>query len=115
MAKSIHRGEYGIVRDLLREKRIACGMTQVEVSRQMGRSQSFVSDVERGTRRVDVLELRDMCTLFGVPFIRFCKEFERRAAAIEPSGKRPAKSRNRQSAASSRKRRQAVETGLPRN
>lgn len=93
MVKSIHRGEYGIVRDLLREKRIACGMTQVEVSRQMGRSQSFVSDVERGARRVDVLELRDMCNLFGVPLARFCKEFERRAAAVtptrSPSVKRP--------------------------
>lgn len=115
MAKTIHRGEYGIVRDLLREKRIACGMTQVEVSRQIGRSQSFVSDVERGARRVDVLELRDMCNLFGVPLVRFCKEFERRAAAIEPSGRRPAEGRNRQSVASPRKRRQAVETGSPRN
>lgn len=95
MAKTIHRGEYNVIRDLLREKRVACGLTQVEVSQRMGRSQSFVSDVERGTRRVDLLELRDLCDLFGIRLTGFCEEFERRAAAVAPSGKRPMKQRRR--------------------
>lgn len=85
MAKSIHRAEYDVFRDLLREKRVASGLTQVGVSKQMRRSQSFVSDVERGVRRVDVLELRDLCELYGVRLTAFCKEFERRAAAAPPS------------------------------
>lgn len=82
MPKTIHRPEYDVIRTLLREKRVASGLTQVEVSHRMGRSQSFVSDVERGVRRVDVLELRDLCELFGVRLTKFCQELERRVAAL---------------------------------
>lgn len=95
MAKTIHRAEYDIIRDLLREKRVGCGLTQVDVSQRMRRSQSFVSDVERGVRRVDVLELRDLCELFGIQLTEFCKEFERRAAVVGPAGKRSGKQRAR--------------------
>lgn len=80
MAKSIHRAEYDVFRALLREKRVASGLTQVDVSLRMGRSQSFVSDVERGVRRVDVLELRDLCGLFGIRLIKFCEDLEHRIA-----------------------------------
>lgn len=94
MAKSIHRAEYDVLRGLLREKRIASGLTQVDVSQRLGRSQSFISDVERGVRRVDMLELRDLCGLFGIRLTAFCNEFERRVGAIAPSDKQPAKRRN---------------------
>lgn len=104
MAKTIHRAEYDIIRDLLREKRVDSGLTQVEVSQRMGRSQSFVSDVERGVRRVDVLELRDLCELFGIQLTGFCREFERRAAAVASAGKQPVKQQDRSTTASSRGR-----------
>ena len=32
-------------------------LTQVEVAKRLGRTQTFVSEIERGERRVDVLEL----------------------------------------------------------
>lgn len=101
MSKTIHRAEYDILRDLLREKRVDHGLTQVDVSQRLGRSQSFVSDVERGVRRVDVLELWDLCELFGVQLAEFCKDFEGRAAAVRPAGKRSGKPRARGAAAPS--------------
>lgn len=106
MPKSINRSEYDVLRDLLREKRIAGGWTQVDVSQRLGRSQSFVSDVERGVRRVDVLELHDLCMLFGIPLTIFCAEFERRIATIAaPTGKtHSTKHQGRSKAGSSRLR-----------
>ena len=105
MPKSINRSEYDVLRDLLREKRIASGWTQVDVSQRLGRSQSFVSDVERGVRRVDVLELRDLCRLFGIRLPKFCEEFERRVAMVSPvATHRVTKRQNRSAAASSRSR-----------
>lgn len=93
VAKSIHRAEYDLVRDLLREKRVGSGLTQLDVSQRMRRSQSFVSDVERGVRRIDVLELRDLCELYGIQLTAFCREFERRAAAAPPSATRSGEQR----------------------
>lgn len=80
MPKSIHRPEYAILRDLVREIRIGANLTQTELSAKLGRSQSFLSDVERGTRRLDILELRDLCALVGIPFLEAITELERRIA-----------------------------------
>ena len=38
--------------------------------------QSFVSKIESGERRLDILELRDVCEVLGVSLSRFCKLLE---------------------------------------
>ena len=78
MRKSIHRAEYMLLLELVREVRLAAGVTQEELSRKLGRPQSFVSDVERGTRRLDVLELRDICGHLAHPFVELVAEYDRR-------------------------------------
>lgn len=88
MPKTIHRPEYRILRDLVRESRLAAGVTQVQLSKELGRSQSFVSDVERGTRRLDVLELRDLCHLLGRDFAQLLAELEVRIQATGAVPKR---------------------------
>ncbi len=57
---------------------MAAGLTQAQVSAKLGRSQSFMSDVETGKRRLDVVELRDIARLVGVPLASMVAEFERR-------------------------------------
>ena len=57
MPKSIHRPEYTVLCALLREKRLEAGLQQTEVSARLKRRQPFVSDVERGVRRLDLIEL----------------------------------------------------------
>ncbi|WP_313413562.1 helix-turn-helix transcriptional regulator [Stenotrophomonas sp.] len=78
MAKSIHRKEYAALIAAVREARVAAGLTQAQVSAKLGRSQSFMSDVETGKRRLDVVELRDIARLVGVPLASMVAEFERR-------------------------------------
>ena len=85
MRKSIHRAEYALLLELVRETRLAAGVTQEELSRNLGRPQSFVSDVERGTRRLDVLELRDICGHLAQPLVDFVAEYERRLAKGRPT------------------------------
>jgi transcriptional regulator with XRE-family HTH domain len=78
MPKSIHRPEYDALRALIRELRTGRGLTQTAVSEQLGRTQSFVSDIERGVRRIDALELRDLCQLLDTDLPHFIAELERR-------------------------------------
>ena len=84
MAKTIHRSEYEVVRLLLRAHRVEAGVTQAELSLKLGRSQSFVSDVERGVRRLDLIELRDICHLIGQDLGAFVQELEDQLAASAP-------------------------------
>lgn len=44
------------LREVLVEARKAAGIKQVDLAKALGRSQSFVSNYERGERRVDVAE-----------------------------------------------------------
>lgn len=48
----------------LRQARKDAGLTQVEVARRLGRSQSFVTKAETGERRLDVVELRAFARLY---------------------------------------------------
>lgn len=74
--------------DLLRAYRTAAGSTQAELSEKLGRAQSFISDVERGQRRLDLVQLRDLVLEMGVSLPEFVDEFERRLARPPRSGKR---------------------------
>lgn len=76
MAKTIHRSEYEVLLRRLRELRVGAGVTQDSLSEQLGRSQSFVSDIERGVRRLDTLELRDICHLLGSDLMTFLAGLE---------------------------------------
>ncbi len=78
MAKSIHRKEYAALIEAVRDARVAAGLTQTQVSQKLGRSQSFISDVETGKRRVDVVELRDIARLTGLSLGTLIADFEKR-------------------------------------
>ncbi|MGE8408928.1 MAG: helix-turn-helix domain-containing protein [Pseudomonas sp.] len=77
MPKSIHRPEHKALVDLLRKHRNAAGLTQVQCSKALNHPQSFMSDVESGTRRLDVVQLRDLCVVLGISLIVLVEELER--------------------------------------
>lgn len=43
--------------EMIRERRKAAGLTQVDVAKRLGRPQSFMTSIENGERRLDVVEL----------------------------------------------------------
>ena len=50
---------------------------RVELSKRLGRPQSFVSKVERAERRLDLVELRQFCREVGVDVTRVVRQWER--------------------------------------
>jgi len=76
MTKAIYRREHEIFLQLLKRIRVESGMTQAQCSAALGRPQSFMSDVERGVRRLDLVQLRDLCKVLGSDLISFTKFFE---------------------------------------
>jgi transcriptional regulator with XRE-family HTH domain len=77
MEKSIHSARYGVFLKVLREARERAGLTQEELARKIGETQTFVSKCERGERRVDVIELRAFCHAFGLNLKQFVGALER--------------------------------------
>ena len=64
--KTIHDHRYIEAVALLRKAREGAGLTQREVARLLGRPQSYVSKVETCERRVDYVELLQLCRAIGV-------------------------------------------------
>lgn len=58
----------------LRQARLEAGLTQTEVADTLGKPQSFVSKCETGERRVDVVELQVLASLYDVPLSYFVEE-----------------------------------------
>ncbi|WP_345327495.1 helix-turn-helix transcriptional regulator [Novipirellula rosea] len=76
MEKSIVSPEYGVLLDLLRQRRAKTGLTQVELAKRIGETQSRVSKIERGELRLDVIQLRSICSAMGIDWIKFLRTFE---------------------------------------
>ncbi len=83
MVKSLNRTETQILLDLLLESRREAGLTQSKCSRALGRPQSFMSDVERGVRRLDLVQMRELCKVFGTSLPNFVQCFENKLAKKE--------------------------------
>lgn len=54
------------LQELLKSGRMAAGLKQEEVARRLKRPQSFVSNYAGGERRLNVIELIDVCDAIGV-------------------------------------------------
>ena len=76
MPKTIYRPEHTVLLSLLKKHRKAVGLTQVQCSKALERPQSFMSDVESGTRRLDIVQLRDLCKVLGIGLQDLIIEFE---------------------------------------
>lgn len=71
---------------LLRSIRTEAGLPQQELAARLGRPQSYVSKYETGERRLDVLELREVCRACGVRLPDFAARLEQ-AFDTEPPEK----------------------------
>lgn len=63
---------------LLLEARKEAGLSQAELAKRLGRPQNFVSVYERGVRRLDLLETREICKALGVSLSTFVSRLERK-------------------------------------
>jgi hypothetical protein len=51
-------------------------MIQDELSRKVGRSQGFASKYGLGDRRIDLIDMTDICDALGISFLDLAKRFD---------------------------------------
>ena len=64
--QSVRTAAYDTLLELLREAREMRAMSQRELSKRLGQQFTYIVKIERGTRRVDVVELVEICLVLGV-------------------------------------------------
>ena len=76
-SKSQYRREYESFLRQLKQVREEARVTQIQLASRLGQTQSAVSKMERGERRLDVVELRAVCEALEVPLMAFIRRLER--------------------------------------
>ncbi len=66
MPRSNFTYEYKALLYKIKQARIDAGLTQKQVADKLDRHQSFVSKIESGERRIDVIELAEFSKLYRV-------------------------------------------------
>ncbi len=78
MDKTLYSKHQQTLLGLLRELRQAAGLRQQELADAISEPQSFVSKVENGERRLDILELRVICQALRISLADFVVMLEKR-------------------------------------
>lgn len=72
--------ERRILLELLKETRLNAGLRQVDLAQKIGVSQSRISKYEVGERRLDFLEMREICRALDLSLSEFLQLLENRLA-----------------------------------
>lgn len=75
MGKRLYSEAREALRGLLRDVRRGAGITQVELSKRLGRPQSYVSDYERGHRRLDWVAVHEVLDACGYDLLSFSRRY----------------------------------------
>jgi len=77
MRKSIFSTGHLRLQKLLKSARTNAGITQIALAKKLKRPQSYVSKYEIGERRLDLIEIQEICHVLGISLITFVKKFDR--------------------------------------
>ena len=64
MPRAIYKEEHQKIVEHLKKARVEAGLDQVEVAEKLGKTQSYVSKIESGQRRFDVLQLKEFAKIY---------------------------------------------------
>lgn len=84
MKKSLNSKETRILLEMLYQLRVSVGLRQSDLARMLKVPQSFVSKMESGERRIDLIELRSILLCFKTDLVEFVRELQKR---VNESGK----------------------------
>lgn len=77
MEKSIESDGHRKLAELLRKLRVESGQTQVDLAERLGETQSAVSKVESGQRRLDLVQLATYANALGIKVSKLVERWER--------------------------------------
>jgi transcriptional regulator with XRE-family HTH domain len=73
MVDTIRTKRYANFVEKLKQARLDSGLRQIDVAKKLKRTQSYVSRVEVGEQRLDILELQKFAKLYDKPLEWFVK------------------------------------------
>ncbi len=65
MPRDLRTSRYTRLRSLILDARKGAGLSQAAVAEKLGRPQSYVADIERNERRIDVIEFLALAEAIG--------------------------------------------------
>lgn len=74
MARGIHDARYRRLIETLGAARRAAGISQVDLAKNLGKRQQFVSKYESGERRLDVIEVLDVANALGLEWTALLRD-----------------------------------------
>lgn len=76
MPKHTYSSKNKILQELLRQIRIESGMSQSELAAKLKQPQSFISKYENGERRLDLIEVEQICDATGTTLMDLIDRYE---------------------------------------
>lgn len=73
MSKTIYSEDHQRIVKKIRSTRIESGLDQKQVAKLLGKTQSFVSKVESGQRKIDIVLLKEIAQIYKKPVDYFLK------------------------------------------
>ena len=64
MPRAIYQDDHKKIVERLKQARLEAGLGQIEAAEKLGRTQSYISKIESGQRRFDVLQLKEFAKLY---------------------------------------------------
>ena len=64
MKKAIYSKEQKILVEKLRKAREDAGLDQTQAAQKLGTTQSYISKLESGQRRIDVIQLKELAKIY---------------------------------------------------
>ena len=73
MPKTIYSKDHKYIVEQLKKARIIRGLDQEKVAKLLGKTQSYISKIESGQRRIDVITLKELARIYKKTIDYFLK------------------------------------------
>ena len=73
MSKVIYSKDHKYIVERLKTARIEAGLDQIEVARLLNKTQPYISKMESGQRKIDVITLKEFARIYKKPLEYFLK------------------------------------------
>lgn len=74
MTKTIFSKDHKALIEKLKKAREGAGLDQTEVARKLKKSQSYISKIESGQRRINLIQLRELADVYKKDLAFFIKK-----------------------------------------
>ena len=69
-----YQRRYNVFLQRLRQARLDAGLRQEDVRKRIGTYETYISKIESGERRLDIIELEELATIYNKPIDYFLRQ-----------------------------------------